>query len=619
MPLLFGTWGQDSPRAQTDIPVAAEHVDEQLESVRHERSSAGVWRSPSVASEDAVYSGLIDGESVICVCDAEITNRDELCSKTGELRSHGPNAGIARLIALLVSRNGAAAFKELRGGFACAVVSSRQAYLAVDRFGTKRLAYSATPKRLSFSSRVTALLGEDRISPIAIAHYLNLSYIPAPETILENCKKLQPGCCLHWQLEKEPQVTRYWELSFPEDLRASENELGSQLSDFLEGAVTEALSGVKLEKSGCFLSGGTDSSSIVGMTGRVSSRALPSYTVVFDDDDFSELTYARIAANHFGSDLRQFPLRPDDAWSALPKLIRAFDEPFGNPSALGGYHCAVNARQMGTELLLAGDGGDELFGGNERYRKDVIYSWINALPNIAIDNVVWNSIFAITRTSGISNRVRNILKRATLQNPERFFLEDSLTSELNGDFWTPELSQATHTRNALEIVREYYEAAPANSELNKLLFVDLKMTIGDNDLVKVRQTASAAGVRVRFPMLDHPLAQFSGRIPANLKVKGLEKRYIFKHALRDFLPREVIKKKKHGFGVPVSTWFRSEPRFRELLLDVTNDRVTLQRGYFRKDRLHQIVDEHLRSFRDWGQTLWAILMLELWQREAERG
>ena len=151
--------------------------------------------------------------------------------------------------------------------------------------------------------------------------------------------------------------------------------------------------------------------------------------------------------------------------------------------------------------------------------------------------------------------------------------------------------------------------------MNRLLFVDLKLTIGDNDLVKVRETAAACGVRVRYPMLEHGLAEFSGAMPARLKVKGLEKRYLFKRALRNFLPQAIINKKKHGFGVPVSVWFRKKPQFRELLLDTIHDPLTLQRGFFQRDRLLRIVDEHMSNCRDWGQLLWAILMLELSIRE----
>ena len=620
MPLLFGECRDTQALNRSGYaPPAREHADEQLESITAGGVIAGAWRAPGVPYADALFRGTVKGESVICLCDGEITNREELKREAQHLRLESHGTGIAELVALLVCHKGPQAFNLVRGGFTCVVLRGSQAYLTTDRFGMKRLSYSATPARLLFSSRVRNLTQDAPISLRALAYYLNLSYVPNPDSIFEGVRKLPPGCCLSWQPGREARIERYWEMVFPEDLTASEDALGSQLRELLQGAVTETLHDVRPENAGCYLSGGTDSSSVMGMTGRVLSHSLSSYTITFEQDDFSELEYARIAARHFGSKIDEFTLRADDGWAAMHKLVEAFDEPFGNPSAVGGYHCALNAQGRGVNVMLAGDGGDELFGGNERYRKDVIYSWIEGLPRFTIQNPVLEAFWAVSRNVSASMRLKNVLQRAALKNPERFYLEDCLSADLNGNFLTQDLANAIHSRTALEIVREYYESAQARSELNRLLFVDLKMTIGDNDLVKVRQTAAAAGVRVRYPMLDHPLAEFTGRVPGSLKVKGLQKRYLFKHALRNFLPQEILKKKKHGFGVPVSDWFRSEPRFRELLLDVTHDRVTEQRGYFRKERVHEMVDEHLRSFRDWGQTLWALLMLELWQRAVERG
>jgi asparagine synthase (glutamine-hydrolysing) len=600
------------------MPVA-EHSSDQLERVSAPCLTGGVWRPANTSSSDTVFNGLIRGESCICLCDTEITNTQELKSHVESTGARLSTDGLAEIITVLVQSEGSEAFRRLRGSFSCAVFIGNRAFLAVDRFGMKRLNWLPSSNGLLFSSRVDSFKRIRRISPRAVAYYLNLSYVPSPEAIFEGVRKLQPGCCVRWLHNSQAKVDRYWEMTFPEDLTASEKVHAPQLRDLLRGAVNETLRGTSAKTTGCYLSGGTDSSSILGMTGRVLSETLPGYTVGFEHDDFSELQYARIASRHFGSKLSEFILRPDDAWAAVPKLVSAFDEPFGNPSALGGYHCALNARRSGTEVMLAGDGGDELFGGNERYRKDVIYSWIGVLPQFVIQNPVLSAFWSATSRSAASVRLHNIFKRAVFKNPERFYLEDCLSADLNGNFLTSDLANTIHSRTALEIVREYYQSAQASSELNRLLFIDLKMTIGDSDLVKVRQTASAAGVRVRYPMLDHPLAEFSGRIPACLKVKGLEKRYLFKYALRDFLPREILMKRKHGFGVPVSVWFRTDNRFRELLLDVTNDRVTLQRGFFHKERLRQMVDEHLRCFRDWGHTLWALLMLELWQREVERG
>lgn len=620
MPLIIGDF-TPSATSLREVPLLGpEFPDEQLECIDHKLFSVKAWRPRNLEPSDLLFQGEFAYGFMGCALDGEIVNREELHQQAHRLglAVEAHRAGLAELVAYLVGRLGANAFALLRGAFSCAVISEKCCYLAVDRFGMKRLIYSAGQHHLRFSSRVHRFLAPTGgISLRALAYYLNFAFVPSPECALENMQKLQPGNVLIWQPGERPHLQRYWEMRFTEDLYEPEEALASRFRELLRESVQVNLHDVSDARAGCYLSGGTDSSSIVGMTGQVLPKPLSSYTIAFEKEDFNELRYAKLAASHFGSNLSVFTMRAEDAFAAIPKLVKGFDEPFGNPSALGGYHCARSARERGIELMLAGDGGDELFGGNERYAKDVIYSCLNMLPRFVVDNPVLNALFAVTGTSSQSIRLKNILRRAMMKNPERFYLEDCL-GDLNGDFLTSELSKTVHDRAPLEIMREYYEAAPAHSELNRLLFIDLKLTIGDNDLVKVRQTAASAGMRVRYPMLDHAVAEFSGRLPAQLKVKGLQKRYLFKKALTGFLPDEVIHKKKHGFGIPVGAWFRTDPQFRELLLDVTCDRVTLQRGYFRKDRLQAIVDEHLRSLRDWGQTLWALVMLELWQREYER-
>jgi asparagine synthase (glutamine-hydrolysing) len=623
MPLVFGQIASLERRdtaacAPASPPPRPEHPDEQCVRVTLPGVDMGVLLPPSVPPAEGLFYDDSPDRPLVCVCDAEISNPQEIADHLAARGVQLKSTTTAELIGKLVVNAGEKAFSLLQGSFSCVVWTRNSLWLAVDRFGMKRLSYGAGKEGVSFSSRVDWVSHQfPEVSLAAVYQYLNLGFVPSPETIHRDVRKLQPGSYLHWD-GTGARVGRYWQMNYPEDLPAQADKLARGLREHLRQAVRVTLRGLERAPTGCYLSGGTDSSTVLGMTCEVRGRGIPAFSVGFTEESFSELRYSRIAARHFGATAHECSVRPEDGWRCLPSLVRAFDEPFGNSSAVGAYACVEMASGQNVQVMLAGDGGDELFGGNERYRKDKIYAWLGSLPRKTIQNPLWDALFAHTRGSPLSARLKRIFYRASLKNPERFYLEDCLTSDLEGNFFAPELAAEAAERRPLQIMEQYYSEAPARSELNRLLYVDLRLTIAENDLVKVRQTAAACGVRVRFPMLDHTLAEFSGRVPADLKVRGLQKRYLFKLALRDFLPKEVLAKKKQGFGVPVSLWFRRHPQFRELLLDVCSDRSTGQRGYFRSGHLQRIVDEHMRGFQDWGQLLWAVLMLELWHREAGR-
>jgi asparagine synthase (glutamine-hydrolysing) len=617
MPVVFGSINND-PSSQLNPP-HPEHPGERCSRLNFPGLRMGVWVSRSVPPEEASFNEYSGGKLLACVCDAEITNRAQLkriiASRGIAIKSNSSAEVVARLVAAL----GSAAFAEIAGSFRCAVWHDGRLFLAVDRFGMKRLNYCQSETGFHFGSRIDWLgkFSPD-ISLQAISQYIQMAFIPTPGTIFKNVHRLGPGCQLSWD-GKNTTIGKYWSMTYPEDLVGSSDELADQLQSQLACATKKSVTDLSIERTGCYLSGGTDSSTVLGMAARAWGRAPESYTIGFSEEAFSELEYSRLAATHFEAKANEAIVREADGWRILPRLVRAFDQPFANSSAVGSYFCAEMAAANSAEVLLAGDAGDELFGGNERYAKDKLYSAMSLLPNFAYQNPIWNSIWALTSGSANAIRLKNIFHRATLQNPDRFYMEDTSTPGLNGDFLAPELVAAMGVESPLEIMRRYYAEAPAKSELNRLLYIDLKLTITDNDLVKVTDTAAACGVRVRYPFLEPDLVDFSGRIPVNLKLKGLQKRFLFKQALRNFLPKEILTKTKHGFGVPVSVWFRKDKNFRELIHDVTSDRQTRERGYVNPATLKTLVDEHQSALRDWGQLLWALLLLELWHREVPSG
>ncbi len=619
MPVIFAhiTDGVTAQKQGSSVPPVPEHPSEKLECAQVGEFTAGIWRHPSIAREDCVFVSQEAGHEIACVCDGEISNRKDLAERLSQLGVRPGSNGIAELVGKLVSALGEKAFNQIRGVFRCIVYSKGYLWMACDRFGGKRLAYSANDAELWVCSRPEWLgrAAKRDISPESVYQFLNFSFVPTPHTIFDRTDKLPVGHFGRWN-RGALQVRPYWQMCYAEQLQWSESEIAADLRTRIGNAVGNTTDDLPRSATGCYLSGGTDSSTVMGMAAAQWKQAPPSYSIGFAEEEFSELYYSRIATRHFGSQANEFIVTAEDAWNELPRIVRAFGEPFGNPSAVGGYFCARAASRNDVAVMLAGDGGDEIFGGNERYRKDKIYNLVSMVPRFVTDGAVSNWLWQAASGSSSALRLRNILRRASMRNPERFYVEDALLPYSNGDFFSRSL--LAHAKPPLALVKRYFEEVEARSELNRLLYIDLKLTIADNDLIKVGQTAAACGVRVRYPLLDHELVEYSGEIPAALKVKGLKKRYIFKLALRDFLPDEIIHKKKHGFGVPVSLWFRSHKGFRELLLDVTSDRTTTNRGYLNAAGVRKIVDEHLKGVVDHGQTLWAILMLELWQRGLEQ-
>jgi len=328
----------------------------------------------------------------------------------------------------------------------------------------------------------------------------------------------------------------------------------------------------------------------------------------------SEIEFARTAANLFHTRHHEKWLTPTDAWDALQKLIRYNDEPCANSSAIGSYYCAVLAREHGVSTLLAGDGGDELFGGNERYATDKIFALYHTLPVWLRRRMIEPLTGLFPLNESVWSLPRKYVQRANIPNPRRilsygFFLsvppeecfEDGFLAQAGKEDW-------------LAIPERHFKTAKASSELNRILYLDLKMTLADNDLRKVSGTAELAGLNVRYPLLDDRLAEFSGRIPAKLKLKGFKKRYIFKEAMKGILPDKILFKKKHGFGVPLAQWLLGDPRMSELLQDVMHDSLTRQRGYFQPAFFDRLMVLHRKQPNFYGEIVWYLLALELWHR-----
>ena len=471
----------------------------------------------------------------------------------------GEDTGVQALRAY--RREGYSFLKKLRGSFALALWDANEdrLLLATDHFGTRSLYFWIQGERLAFAPRLRSLVAHPRvprrIDENALYFYLNHSFIPAPETIYRSVNRLEPGHCLIWEKGKTT-IRRYWDVSYPEDSRLDENTAAELVKSSVEESIGFLLrNGIGGHKPGAFLSGGTDSSTVVGLLTRIGEKTVDSFSVGFDESPYNEIGFARIAAERFGSRLHECFVRPQQAFDELPSIARAFDEPFGNSSAVPTYFCLKTARDAGVEVMFTGDGGDEIYGGNERYLTENLFSYYQRFPH-------WmrraaRGIAPVLPAVYPLEKVKNYVRKAELSPAERFFEYQLYYRDHAREFFTDDFYRMLDHDFPVSLPQKQFERAGEAHWLNRLLYVDLKLAISDNDLFKVNRTAEACGIEIRYPYLDKEVAAASGRIPAALKLKGWEKRYIFKKAFSGLLPTEILKKKKHGFGLPTGEWLRA--------------------------------------------------------------
>ncbi|WP_251972673.1 asparagine synthetase B family protein [Sphaerotilus microaerophilus] len=455
---------------------------------------------------------------------------------------------------------------------------------------------------------------EPRVNLSSVYHYLNFSYIPAPHSAIHGVNKLPAGSLLDAGPARES-IRRYWDAVYPADNRAAEDDRVNQLHDTIVQTVQRYRPQGGTGAWGTFLSGGTDSSSISGILGRqVAGEKVASYSIGFAEEGYDELGYSQIASRYFGLDPHERRVGEDEAVAAIGELVQAFDEPFGNSSAIPTYYCADLAAADGRGLLVAGDGGDEIYGGNERYLKDRIFEMFHTAP--AVVRGLGHGLAGLLKGSDarLANRVKNFVYRGSLPNPDRFYSDDSFASDCYEELLSPDFRQAVGINESLQVQRDIYAQAQADCTIHRLMYLDLKMTIADNDVTKVVRAAKRAGVAPVFPYLDQDLVDFTGHLPGSDKVNGTAKRYLFKKAAVRLLPEEIIKKKKQGFGLPVSVWLRRKGPMHDLVADVLLSDRAAARGYFNREHIQHLWRRHERGAWDHASELYMLLMLELWHR-----
>jgi asparagine synthase (glutamine-hydrolysing) len=395
-----------------------------------------------------------------------------------------------------------------------------------------------------------------------------------------------------------------------EDLRVDFQSAKSEFLRLVEDAVRRlAVEG----RVGSFLSGGTDSSTVAGMLCRVSGRECDTYSIGFDSEGYDEMEYARLASRHFGTKHHEYYVTPDDLLSGIPEVARYYDQPFGNSSAVPAYFCARVAKADGITHLLAGDGGDELFGGNSRYATQRLFDAYNILPQSLRRGVLEPLLADVAWTRKIPGlrQAGGYMRHARVPLPDRmetFNLIEALGVE---SILTPSFLAGIDRGAPLKHRREVWHKCSAKSLVNRMLAYDWRFTLADSDLPKVRGTTRLAGVSVGFPLLDNALTDFSMTLEPEWKLKGMKLRWFFKESLRGFLPDEIISKKKHGFGLPFGPWAIRHAGLRKLAqnsLENLVDRSIVQ-GNFVHDLFHKHLPAHPGYY---GEMVWILMMLEIW-------
>ena len=522
-------------------------------------------------------------------------------------RDQGPAAALLEAY----RRHADGLVEHLTGDFALAVLDGerRHALLAIDRLGIRPLAFAADARGLVFGSQIASIITHPAIDvrgrPQALFDYLYFHMVPSPETFFEGIEKLRPGEMLSYQ-DGRAERRFYWHLDFSES-RRPEKALAAELHEHLRRGV-DACRG-EPTTTGAFLSGGLDSSTVVGVLQGLQDQPADAYAIGFEAEGFDEMEYARATADHFGARLHQYYVTPRDVLDAIPRVARAYDEPFGNASAIPAYYCARQAREDGKTLLLAGDGGDEIFAGNARYAKQKLFALYDRVPSLLKSLVIEPLAFHLP---GLG-KVRSYIEQAKVPMPERLETYNFLHRFALEEIFAPEFLAQVDTEMPLELQHQRWARCGEASLVKRMLCLDHKFTLADNDLRKVNRMCELAGIEVRYPLLQEELVEFAAGIPSDLLLKGQHLRHFYRRAMRGFLAEKTLEKHKHGFGLPFGLWMKDYAPLKAFAHQRLEEAKA--RGYLNDAFISRIIEAHETGHATYyGVFIWVLVMLEEWMQ-----
>lgn len=517
----------------------------------------------------------------------------------------------------LYEEMGTDCLQHLRGMFAFAIWDEprRLLFVARDRLGMKPLYYRFDARRLMFASELKALLAypgfEATPDPHAINHYLAFGYTPGARSAVKDVCRLPPAHYFTFS-DGKLDVRRYWRLRYLPKLEIDEREACHQILERLKEAIKlRLISDVPL---GAFLSGGIDSSAVVALMAQLSATRVKTFSIGFEEAPYDETKYAREVSHRFGTEHHEFVVKPE-ATDVLDKLVWHYDEPYADPAALPTYYLCKLARRHVT-VALNGDAGDENFAGYPKYLMNVVAARARGAPSWMRSLVGYGAVCG----SALLNPERMIAKKLRALNGA--LVADTelsvahrmmrINARARERLYSSEFAATVKQSAPEELISDIYNQIDADNVIDRSLGTDVSLYLPYDLLAKVDVASMAVGLEARSPMVDHEFVEFVARLPARFKISGLTLKAIFKKALGGLLPRDVLRRRKMGFGVPLDYWFRGQ--LRDYVQDILLSERHLERGYFKREAVKGLVDSHMRGQSNGQYAIWNLLMLELWHR-----
>ncbi len=548
----------------------------------------------------------------------EIYNFQELRKDLIAKRHNFSSNTDTEVILHLYEEYGTDCLNFLRGMFAFALwdENTETLFLARDRIGKKPLYYYwDEDKTFIFASEIKAIIKNSECNPEpdyeSLHHYLSFQYVPSPHSGFKNIKKLSPAHYLILK-NKNLKIVKYWHLDYSKKINLKEDEICQLLREELKTAVKlRLISDVPI---GIFLSGGIDSSIVTAVASEHVSKPLETFTIGFKEKTYDETQYAKIISQKFNTNHHEFIVEPDII-NILPKIIYYYNEPYSDSSAIPTFYLAENTKNY-VKVVLNGDGGDESFGGYERYFANKIIQYFRMLPK-SIKKFPLN-VFSLlpesTENKNLIKRTKRFIQALNLPEGHQYFkwllhFDENEKRKL----YTEDFLKIVEGINSYDLFFKIYNSQSCNDIVDKTIATDIQTYLSDDLLVKMDRATMANSIEARSPLLDQKIVEFSATIPSTYKIRFNQLKYILKKAYWDVIPQQILRRGKMGFGVPIGKWFRSS--LKDFVKSVLLDKKTLERGYFKPTEIENLIENHQNGFQDNGYKLWSLIILELWHRE----
>lgn len=509
---------------------------------------------------------------------------------------------------------GASFSDKIKGQYILSLLDSRDnsLYILNDTMATFPLYYSLSKDgRFVYSNHLKLLTDNSKpgINHQAIYNYIYFHMIPSPDTIFENIYKLEPNQILQYK-DGHYSIQNCSIPEFDESNTQSKDVLAKSIFDTLDRSVKELIKDP--DKTGCFLSGGLDSSAVAGFLAKNSPAKAKTFSIGFPVKEYNEIDYARTASDTFKTEQHEYFIQPEDVHTILDEIVSSMDEPFGNSSVIPVYYCAKLAKQNGVDHLLAGDGGDEIFAGNTRYSKQQVFESYFKLPAFLrkrlIEPLTRNNLFT---SNFIGRKIKSYVNQANIPLPDRLETYNFLHLHSPESVFTSDFLNVVDQNKPIALIRKTYQRPKNISTLNRMLFLDWKHTLADNDLRKVSSMCEHAGIDVSYPMLSSEMIELSCKIPSNMKLSPGKLRYLYKKAMKDFLPDSIINKPKHGFGLPFGVWTKTDKDLQKIAYNTLESLKSY--NIFNEQFLKETIENHQQVHAAfYGELIWILMILGLW-------